>query len=443
MRQKIRVLFYLQNLSGGGVERVHTELFKNYDREKFVYKLLLKNNQLIDYHNSVRPDDFFVTKRVSLVRRLSQPEAFLQSLCLRLPYAIIVRALLYFYKRLVIRKRIKGTVNKYFSDHTTVEELSQGILHFFSVHWQSIFVLNRAVADYCPHILVGTLTESSNALIFLSRQTLPAAHRHVWWVAIEQNNTLRRFADYYESTQEEFWNRFARVVFGSANQMIAPSEGVKTGLIQHYQVSGDRVTVIHNPVDNANMYQAEPVEITYPFIVSAGRLHSQKGFDALIRSFAKISDDTDVHLCILGKGKLEPELQELAQHLNVTDRVHFLGFQSDLWSYMKAARLFVLSSRYEGFGNVIIEAMACGCPVVSFDCDYGPSEIIRHAENGWLVAENDEEGLAKAMLKVLNDEALRQQLMRKGTKRASDFNVEKIARQYERVFQSSDWSNTH
>ena len=438
MRRKVRVLFYLQNLSGGGAERVTTELFKSYDREKFEYKLLLKNNQIVDYQNIVKSSDFFDQKQYALARLLLRPEMLLQFLCLRLPYSLVVRALLYTYKRIVLRERIKSSVKEYFSEPAVAESLCQGILSFFSIHWRAVFSLNQAVASYCPEILVGTLTETSNALIFLGQQTSLAVHRPIRWVAVEQNNTLRRFADYYESDDQRFWNQFVRIIFGSAEKIITPSEGVKAGLVQHYRVSTDKVAVVYNPVDNASVHRTTPADVAYPFILSAGRLHSQKGFDTLIRSFAKIGRQVDVHLCILGKGKLEPELSALAQTLGVADRVHFLGFQPNLWAYMKVARLFVLSSRYEGFGNVLIEAMASGCPVVSFDCDYGPSEIIHHAEDGWLVADGDEESLAKAIRKLLNDDGLRQKLIRNGVRRALDFDVNKIAQQYGQVIQNKN-----
>jgi len=434
MSEKIKVLFYLKNLSGGGAERFHTELFKNYNNEKFEYKLFLKDSRLVDYQSSLQEENFLKEAKWYKSLRLSSfPATFLQLLCLRLP-GIFSSRILTFYKKFFIERRLKKYVIKHKPKEADFNTLCENIMIFFTKNWKSVFVLNRAITHYQPKLIVGSLVETSNALVFLSLLTQPAIYRNTHWIIIEHNNTHQRFEDYYSGEQNQFWNEFTKIIFNSAKRIITVSEGVKTGLIKFYGMVPNKISVIYNQVDFTAIRQVTPVKTNIPFILCAGRLHSQKRFDMLIRSFAKISDQINTHLFILGKGNLEFELRALAQDLGVKDKVHFMGFRPDLWSYMKSAQLFVVSSKYEGFGNVIIEAMACGCPVVSFNCDYGPAEIIEHKKNGLLVENGNEKKLADAILQLLTNSKLRQTLINNGNKRAMDFKSGDIAKKYEKVF---------
>jgi glycosyltransferase involved in cell wall biosynthesis len=114
--------------------------------------------------------------------------------------------------------------------------------------------------------------------------------------------------------------------------------------------------------------------------------------------------------------------------------VRLLGFQQNPFKYMAAADLFVLSSRFEGFGNVIVEAMACGVPVVATDCPFGPGEIIKDGRNGMLVAPDSTSALAEGILRVLMDKELKKRLAISGATRALDFDAKVIARAYEELF---------
>jgi glycosyltransferase involved in cell wall biosynthesis len=121
--------------------------------------------------------------------------------------------------------------------------------------------------------------------------------------------------------------------------------------------------------------------------------------------------------------------------LDIADNIAFLGYQDNPYKYMKRASVFVLSSLQEGFGNVIVEAMACGAPVVATDCKSGPGEIIQDGINGLLVPVQDEEALAAAMLKILENPALAETLSSEGKKRAEFFSVKNSAQKYGEVFQ--------
>ena len=135
----------------------------------------------------------------------------------------------------------------------------------------------------------------------------------------------------------------------------------------------------------------------------------------------------DVHLVILGEGSERGKLIELSHELGLGERVHLPGVVSDIETWYRHAECFVLSSRSEAWAMVLVEAMAHGCPVVSFRCDYGPAEIIDHGRNGILVTEGDVGALATAVARVIEDGSLRRRLVTEGRERAAEFDVAEIA----------------
>jgi glycosyltransferase involved in cell wall biosynthesis len=210
-----------------------------------------------------------------------------------------------------------------------------------------------------------------------------------------------------------------------------------------FGVLSRRIKVIYNFVDFRQIEKKAKKEINYPFfankdyhvIIAVGRLTEQKRFDRLLNAFALLKKEIkNVRLIVLGKGELFEKLNNLANELNIKDYVEFAGFQKNPWAWVSKAKIFVLSSDYEGFGNVIVEAMACGTPVISTNCLSGPNEIITHGKNGLLVPPADEKALAEAMRSLLENNKLRIMLAEEGKRRARDFRLEKILPQYERLF---------
>ena len=208
--------------------------------------------------------------------------------------------------------------------------------------------------------------------------------------------------------------------------IIAASDGIKQGL-ELMHVSATKISVIPNPIltDRQAIKQKSVAPLPDRFILGCGRLDRQKGFDRLLEAFHRLGRP-DIHLVILGEGEERPELINLSRELGIEKRVHFPGYVTDVETWYRHAECFVLSSRHEGWPNVLMEAMAEGCSVISFDCKYGPSEIIRDGENGLLVPEGDVEELTKAIARVLDDKALRRNLAVNGMERVKMFEVKEI-----------------
>ena len=211
-------------------------------------------------------------------------------------------------------------------------------------------------------------------------------------------------------------------------RVIAVSQGVRHGL-ESMGVPAVRMSVILNPamIGDHQVIEGIPAPpLPHPFMLGVGTLAQVKGFDRLLEAFCRLNQ-SEVHLVILGEGPERADLLRMAHELGVEEYVHLPGRVADVDTWYRYAECFVLSSRHEGWPNVLMEAMANGCPVVSFDCNYGPSEILEEGANGLLVPEGDVEALAAAMEQVLNDEALRRDLVARGMERAKMFDVREIA----------------
>jgi glycosyltransferase involved in cell wall biosynthesis len=171
-----------------------------------------------------------------------------------------------------------------------------------------------------------------------------------------------------------------------------------------------------------------------PVIISVGHLRAEKDFPTLLKAFSIVRKNVPSRLAILGNGEEKTRIEKSIKELSLKDNVYLAGFQENPYKFIKRSAILALSSLYEGFPNVLLEAMALGIPVVSTNCPSGPAQIITDGENGLLVPVRDEHLLAKAILRILQDEDLRKRLIENGYKRVKDFLPEKIIRQYEAIF---------
>jgi glycosyltransferase involved in cell wall biosynthesis len=154
----------------------------------------------------------------------------------------------------------------------------------------------------------------------------------------------------------------------------------------------------------------------------------------LLRVMRRVSEKVEVRLVILGEGPLKEELIRTAANLGVDREVLLPGWRDNPFKYMSKAKVFVLSSDYEGLPNVLIEALACGVPVISTDCPSGPKEILEGGKCGIVVPVGDEEAMAEGIIRLLEDGPLRMELAMRGKERVRDFEIARIAKKYREIF---------
>lgn len=171
-------------------------------------------------------------------------------------------------------------------------------------------------------------------------------------------------------------------------------------------------------------------------LLAIGRLDRQKGFDGLIAAFATLADrHPHWELVILGEGPLRPALQAQVDAAGLQQRVFMPGRVGNVGQWYESADLYVMSSRFEGFPNTLLEALAHGAPAVSFDCDTGPRDIIRHQVDGWLVPASDVAGLTAALDRLMGDADLRRRFSERAVEARERFSMERIAGLWEALFE--------
>lgn len=217
------------------------------------------------------------------------------------------------------------------------------------------------------------------------------------------------------------WRWLRHRLYGVADRLVTPSAGVLRSLPAAVRSRG---RVIPNPVDlpEPAAYRADGRTL-----VAVGRLEGQKGFDLLLPAFAKVADDhPEWRLVIWGEGPQRAALEALRDRLGLTNRVDLPGLTERPGQWVENAAVFVLSSRFESFGNVITEAMAAGLPVLTTDCPWGPGEIVRHGVDGWLVAPEDVAALANGLATLMADGQLRKRLAQAAQRNVRRFDRESV-----------------
>lgn len=226
------------------------------------------------------------------------------------------------------------------------------------------------------------------------------------------------------------WRALRRLTYPFAHAAVFVSRGVERDF---NWLSQKKRFVINNPALNkvGNIYADGPKKLQ---ILSIGRLTSQKGHDLLIDAFAEIAHEfPDWNILIAGEGPDRQKLEERVKQKKLAGRIAFYGVHNNPQILMHESSLFVLSSRYEGFPNALVESMAAGMAVISFDCPYGPSDIIEDGKNGILVPPEDVDRMAVAMKSLMSDAQKRQSLGASATDISRRLGIDTIAAQWETV----------
>jgi glycosyltransferase involved in cell wall biosynthesis len=303
--------------------------------------------------------------------------------------------------------------------------------------------LAAALATRQPYALYAATTHM-NLEAILARRLAGVDTR----VIVSERNAIRG-GHLHQGWPMWFLPALVRRAYGEAAAMVAVSNGVADDLAAWTGLPRERIATIYNPVvtDELLAQQSEPVDHPWfqpgapPVVMSAGRLGAAKDFPTLIRAFARLRRVRPARLVIFGQGKSEAKtakriaaLQALAAEHGVAADVALPGFVANPFAYMARAATFALSSINEGLPGVLIQAMACGCPVVSTDCPSGPAEILAGGRYGRLVPPGDDRALAEAILATLEAPPAAALLR----ERAGFFSVERAVAQYERVMLGGD-----
>ncbi len=226
-------------------------------------------------------------------------------------------------------------------------------------------------------------------------------------------------------------------LYPRADGIVAISEGVKKDLQE--LLPSKVIDVIYNPAVRADIDKLASQNVDHPFfnagapsvILAIGRLTHQKDHLTLLKAFARVRQKLDVRLIILGEGSDRQKLEAFIDANDLADVVSMPGFVPNPFAYLAKSSVFVLSSRWEGFGIVLAEALACGVPVISTDCPNGPAEILENGRFGVLVPVEDVDAMAEAISDTLESPSVPDV----GMARAQDFSVEKGAENYLHLFE--------
>jgi glycosyltransferase involved in cell wall biosynthesis len=218
--------------------------------------------------------------------------------------------------------------------------------------------------------------------------------------------------------------------------VVVPSEGAADDLRDNYGLNDVRVIPHGVDADRITELADEPIDRpANAYFIAVGRLVPQKDYPTMLTAFTEAHGRGINHdLVILGSGSQESALKELAGKLGVGDRVHFQGQTTNTYPWIKHARALVLSSIYEGFGLVLLEAMNLGIPCISTDCPSGPAEILGSGKFGTLVPMRNPHALANAMLELASNPGLRQALIDKAFQRAGELSLGRMTARYLELF---------
>ncbi|MEB3887044.1 glycosyltransferase [Lyngbya sp. CCY1209] len=283
-----------------------------------------------------------------------------------------------------------------------------------------------------PVALLSAL-EDTNVVALLAHRLAQVKTQAI----VTVHNNLSRESQNATQLKRKLSPLMVRWFYPWADAVVSVSKGVADDLLK-IGLNSQKIHVIYNPIVTNELLETaqQPIEHDWffpdqpPVILAVGRLNQQKDFPTLIHAFAQVRQQQRVRLMILGEGEERSNLASLVTKLGLEEEVDFPGFVANPYAYMARSAVLVLSSAWEGFGNVLVEAMAVGTPVVSTNCESGPSEILDNGRYGALVNVGDRNEMAKAILQMIaspTDSVVIQ-------KRADTFSLENAVDKYHKLW---------
>lgn len=292
----------------------------------------------------------------------------------------------------------------------------------------SLFKLAGYLNKHCPAVIMSSLNYA-NIICSLAHRLVGRPCRLV----LREASVVRKpEGGLVKRLRMQRLQILMRYFYSTADAVVANSYDTFQTLVDTKITNPANSHILFNPVitqkdiERANAHHDPEVPTDLPYICAIGRLSEPKAFDILLDAFAKLKNQ-NIDLVILGEGELRSALNRQAKELGISERVHMPGFIDNPMAVLLRGEAFVLSSRWEGFGNVLVEALAAGVPVVSTDCPGGPRFILEDGAHGHLVPYDDPDALADGIEHSLTYPAGTPESRRQ---RAADFSAEKIAREY-------------
>lgn len=391
---RLHIALLVLNLEGGGVQARQLLLAQTLASKKHQVDLLVGNpsGPLMDH----------IPSEVNLVRLRKSPSWLARAL----PFVANAGAAATLFEPLLLRRKISGQL-------------------------RFLFDLARYLRREKPDALIAGKIYTNLTAIWARRLAgVPTR------VVITERNNITQALDRAAPDDERPSDRLSllRRVYPAADRIVAVSDGLADDLSKVSGIRRDRIDVVYNPIVTGDLAQkaASPVDHPWfqpgspPVLVAVGRLTKQKDYPTMLAAFSEVRRRTPVRLMIFGEGAQRATLERETRELGVESDVVFAGWVANPYPYMARAAALVMSSAWEGLPAVLVEALACGCPVVSTDCPNGPAEILEGDRYGKLVPVGDSAALAKAILETIAAEPDRDRLKA----RAEAFTAEKAAEHY-------------
>jgi len=325
--------------------------------------------------------------------------------------------------RIVLLTLDDGKIKPFYKLHTSIEHRPLGLSGTSANHIKGVFnnikriwALRQAIKKSAPEVVISFM-DRTNVLTLLATLAL----NYLVIVSERSNPSCHSIG--------RGWNFLRYLSYRFSSSVVVQTQDALNFFPEYIQ---RRTYVIPNPVNIPAFENGFIEKNNKKKIIAMGRLSNEKGYDLLIKAFSKVfSFHTNWTLTIWGDGPLRSDLEKLRDRLKLQGLVDFPGITQQPFEKMRQADIFVLSSRYEGFPNVLCEAMACGLPVISFDCPSGPRDIIRNDIDGILVPPENVDALANALNKLMIDEKERKRLGKNALEVSSRFSLEKVMAMWE------------
>lgn len=306
---------------------------------------------------------------------------------------------------------------------------SSGVISAIFQNYKRVQAIKKVLREIRPNAALGMMTAAS-VLLAIANAT---SHEKVRVIGTEHVDPSRM-------PLGRFWEGLRAYWYGKLDAVAALTEQSAQWLRDN--TAAKSIVVIPNAVPWPLPAQAPirlPTDYVPPgskILLAVGRLSHEKGFDILIDVFSRLAPKLPQwHLAILGEGGMRGELERQVREAGLDTRISMPGLAGNLTEWYSAASVYVMTSRYEGFGNTLVEAMAHGCAVVSFDCESGPRNIIQTGKDGLLVPAEDAGALEKCLYRLMVDEQCREGLAANAVGVRARFSMPTVSEQWEQLFE--------